>query len=192
MKHKKLCIEGTYLVTHEVYNDDRGFFTEWYSTGYSEPLNFEFTPRQANISSSIKGVFRGMHFSQDPEGQSKVVSCAKGSIEDFIIDLRHNSPTFMKSERVSLQEGSGDSLHIPTGVAHGFYTASEFATVVYLTSTIYRPEFEYSIDAFDVELNLNLANIEISEAIRSTKDTAAPKLQDLKSQIGLFKSNHLK
>jgi dTDP-4-dehydrorhamnose 3,5-epimerase len=179
MEIKSLSIEGAYLVKNEVFEDERGYFSEWYSTRSLESSKIKFETRQANISTSKKNVLRGIHFSIDPKGQSKVVSCANGAIVDYIVDLRNDSPTYLQSEAIFLTEGEGNSVHIPPGVGHGFLVRSENATVVYLSSTSYMPEFEVTINAFDATLGLDFGKVSRSEIIRSSRDTAAVDFADL-------------
>lgn len=179
MEIKSLNIEGAYLAKNEVFEDERGYFSEWYSTRNLDSSRIQFETRQANISNSKKNVFRGIHFSIDPEGQSKVVSCANGAIVDYIIDLRNDSPTYLQSETIFLTERQGDSVHIPPGVGHGFLVISENATVVYLSSTTYMPEFEITINAFDATLGLDFGKVSRSEIIRSSRDMTAVDFADL-------------
>jgi dTDP-4-dehydrorhamnose 3,5-epimerase len=179
MELKSLSIKGAYLAKNKVFEDERGYFSEWYSARRLESSRFDFETRQANISTSKKNVFRGIHFSIDPEGQSKVVICANGAIVDYIVDLRNDSPTYLQHETILLTEGQGDSVHIPPGVGHGFLVGSENATVVYLTSTSYKPEFEITINAFDATLGLDFGNVSKSEIIRSARDAMALDLVDL-------------
>jgi dTDP-4-dehydrorhamnose 3,5-epimerase len=179
MEIKSLNIEGAYIVKNQVFEDERGYFSEWYSTRSLESSRIEFETRQANISTSKKNVLRGIHFSIDPEGQSKVVSCASGSIIDYIVDLRNGSPTYLQSETIYLMEGQGNSVHIPPGVGHGFLVRSENATVVYLSSTVYMPEFELTVNAFDAIFGLDFGKVNRSEIIRSSRDMAAVDFADL-------------
>ena len=179
MEIKSLNIDGAYLAQNEVFEDERGYFSEWYSKRILESSRIEFETRQANISTSKKNVFRGIHFSIDPEGQSKFVTCANGTIVDYIVDLRNDSPTYLQSETIFLTEGQGCSVHIPPGVGHGFLVSSERATVVYLSSTTYKPEFEITINAFDPTLGLDFGEVGRSRIIRSPRDMTAVDFADL-------------
>jgi len=131
----KLSIEGAYLLTHRVFPDERGLFREWFKAEEIASIDKDYSVQQANYSKSKQWVIRGIHYSLAPEGQSKVVTCADGKIVDVLVDLRLNSPTYLKVEYIELLEDSGNVLYIPSGVGHGFIVESESAAIVYLTSS---------------------------------------------------------
>ena len=82
------------LVTHE---DDRGFFLENYSKIINQRLGLEF--KQDNLSFSRAGVVRGLHYQWD-KPMGKLVSVIKGSIIDYIVDIRVGSPTFGQAHSI--------------------------------------------------------------------------------------------
>ena len=137
MTLKKLNIDGAYIATHKVFPDERGIFREWFKSEEILSIDRNFEVKQANYSNSKRWVIRGIHYSLAPEGQAKVVTCASGSIIDVLVDLRIGSPTYLTVEYIELTEVSGEVIYIPTGVGHGFIVKSDFASVVYLTSSGY-------------------------------------------------------
>ena len=73
-----LDIAGAWLITNPIYGDNRGFFREWFKQEIAErTLGRKFNVAQSNISRSKKGVVRGIHYSQAPEGQAKWVTCSQ-------------------------------------------------------------------------------------------------------------------
>ena len=155
MTVQKLSISGAYLITHNVFPDERGVFREWFRSREIKSINPSFSVEQANYSRSKNWVIRGMHYSLSPNGQAKVVTCASGKILDVLIDIRIDSPTYLKVDYMSLSEESGNVVYIPSGVAHGFMVQSETASVVYLTSSQYDPELERAICPTDPELGIH-------------------------------------
>ena len=155
MTLEKLAIEGAYLATHKVFLDERGVFREWYKSEEISTIDKKFSVQQANYSKSKQGVIRGIHYSLAPQGQAKIVTCAGGEIVDVLVDLRIGSPTYLKIEYIELNEESGKVVYIPTGVGHGFIVKSDFASVVYLTSSGYAPEYEKAICPTDPGLGIN-------------------------------------
>jgi dTDP-4-dehydrorhamnose 3,5-epimerase len=180
-----LSIDGSFLFEHRVFLDDRGFFREWFRTEDLNTAGIEFRIAQANLSRSKRGVIRGLHFSVATAGQSKLMTCTDGEVEDVLVDFRIGSPTFLQSESISLSADSGKGIYVPTGVGHGFCARSESATVVYLTSSNYSPEFEKSVHPLDVELALNWRLPEGIVASLSAADQAAPTL-DQALTLGIF------
>jgi dTDP-4-dehydrorhamnose 3,5-epimerase len=151
---QKLSVFGAHLRTHNVFPDDRGLFREWFRSEDIQSIDSTFSVEQANFSRSKKWVIRGMHYSLAPNGQAKIVTCASGAVLDVLIDFRTDSPTYLKVDYISLSEESGNVVFIPSGVGHGFVVLSETASVVYLTSTQYNPEYERAICPTDPHLGI--------------------------------------
>ena len=176
MTLQELSISGAYVAMHKVFPDERGLFREWFKADEIEKINKTFSVQQANYSKSKQFVIRGIHYSVAPQGQAKLVTCASGQIVDVLVDLRVGSPTYLKIEYVELSEDSGKVIFIPTGVGHGFIVASESASVVYLTSSGYAPDFEKAISPTDPELGINWPIPVDKLGIVSKTDTEAPTL----------------
>lgn len=173
---RELGIKGALLSQHQVHGDSRGLFREWYKKSLFKGAEVDFNVSQANHSISEKNVLRGVHYSIAPVGQHKLVTCAFGDILDVLIDLRMGSPTYLRVEKVSLSHVSGDVLFVPTGVGHSFLVVSDFASVVYLTSSEFDPENEKTISALDPELALGWSSESMDKFLLSDRDKAAPTL----------------
>jgi dTDP-4-dehydrorhamnose 3,5-epimerase len=176
MSLEKLSIPGAYLVTHKVFPDERGLFREWFKSEEIRKIDSTFSVQQANYSQSKQWVIRGIHYSLAPQGQAKVVTCASGAVMDVLIDLRVGSPTYLKVEYVELTNDSGKVVYIPTGVGHGFIVTTDLASIVYLTSSGYAPEYEKAISPTDPDLSINWAVPTGELAIISRVDGDAPSL----------------
>lgn len=179
MKLTELGIKGAWLAESPVWSDDRGFFREWFKAEeVHAATGTNFSIEQANISLSQRGVIRGIHYSLAPEGQSKWVTCASGSILDFVVDIRPASPTFKKYEIVNLMGNEGRALLIGAGLGHGFIALEDNTTVSYLLSSPYAPKYEFEIQPTDPELNIDwhLELIGDAGVVVSPKDAQAPTL----------------
>ena len=192
MSLQELSIAGAYVVTHRVFPDERGLFREWFKAEEIASIDKDFSVQQANYSKSNQWVIRGIHYSLAPQGQTKVVTCASGTIVDVLVDLRTGSPSYMKIEYVELSEDSGEVLYIPSGVGHGFIVKSETASVVYLTSSGYAPEYEKAICPTDKELGINWPLPVGESGIISSADRAAQSLTDAVASetLPIFISNN--
>ena len=171
----ELSIPGAYLLKSPVWGDERGFFREWFKAGDLSTEGLDFEVRQANFSSSVRDVVRGLHYSLAPEGQSKLVTCVAGEVDDVIVDIRVGSPTFARHEVVRLAANAPYAVLLPGGAAHGFVVRSETAGLAYLLSSPYNAPLELEIDPFDAELGIawDLG----APAILSDKDRDAPSLE---------------
>jgi dTDP-4-dehydrorhamnose 3,5-epimerase len=176
MTLEKLSISGAYLATHKVFPDERGVFREWFKSEEILTIDNTFSVYQANFSKSKKWVIRGIHYSVAPQGQSKIVTCASGEIVDVLIDLRVGSPTYLQVEYIKLSDESGKVIYIPTGIGHGFIVTSDLASIVYLTSSKFAPEFEKAICPTDPDLGITWPLPFGKQAIVSRNDQEAQKL----------------
>ena len=179
MTVQKLAIHGCYVIEHKVFPDERGLFREWFKAADLAGINSDFSVQQANYSHSKMGVLRGIHYSLAPQGQAKLITCAQGKVLDVLIDLRKGSPTYLSVEYVELTSDSGKTVFIASGVGHGFVVQSEDASVVYLTSSAFSPEFEKNLSPLDPVLGINWALPKGVNLILSAADKEAPTLTEL-------------
>ena len=93
---RPLGIEGAWGYEPQVYNDDRGSFSEAFrGAEFAADLGYRLDVAQANCSVSRRGVIRGIHYADVPPGQAKYVTCLAGAILDVIVDLRTESPSIL-------------------------------------------------------------------------------------------------
>jgi dTDP-4-dehydrorhamnose 3,5-epimerase len=177
MEFEELEIKGAWIARSPVHHDSRGYFREWFKgEEILSATGLQFGVEQANISSSNKGVLRGIHFSAAIQGQGKWVTCITGSIWDVIVDIRPTSPTYKKWIGVELIGGSGDSVFISGGLGHGFISLQDESNVAYLLTSSYSPKDEFEISPFDPELGISWPK---TQFFLSDKDLSAPTLQEL-------------
>jgi dTDP-4-dehydrorhamnose 3,5-epimerase len=179
MKIRPLTIEGAYEVTPVQYRDPRGTFLEWYrfdalAAAVGHPLDLA----QANISTSVRGAVRGVHFADVPPGQAKYVTCVSGAVLDVVVDIRVGSPTYGAWEAVPLDDEDRRAVYLAEGLGHAFCALTEGATVAYLCSSTYRPGHEHGINPLDPELDIAWP---AGDPLLSTKDAAAPSLAEARA-----------
>jgi dTDP-4-dehydrorhamnose 3,5-epimerase len=182
-------IEGVSLIEFQKFLDSRGSFMEIYrNSGDPDGDKILFEPTQINLSTSQKGVIRGLHFSLAPESQDKLIVVCSGKILDTILDVRIGSPTFGEHVQIELSSENNKAIHIKSGLAHGFSVLSESATIVYLMSSHYQPDLEQDINPLDPDLKINW---NVSKPVVSSKDSAANSLQQAK-ELGLLPAISIK
>ena len=181
MQIRELSIPDSYEITPKQFPDDRGLFLEWYRFDALEnELGHPFQVKQANLSSSNKGVVRGIHFASIPAGQAKCVTATGGAVLDFIVDIRVGSPTYGQWDSVLLDTVDRRSVYLAEGLGHAFVALTDQATVTYLVSDVYRPEKEFGISPLDPEIGLRFPDV-IGETRLSPKDADAPTLEAARS-----------
>jgi dTDP-4-dehydrorhamnose 3,5-epimerase len=170
----ELSIPGAFVLESSVWEDDRGFFREWFKRSDLEAAGVDFPIQQANLSMSKRNVVRGLHYSLAPEGQAKLVTCAYGELDDVLVDVRMGSKAYGRVEVVHLSAEEERSVLIPTGVAHGFCVTSEIGALTYLLSSPFNAAMELEVNPFDKVLNIPWPLTD--DAITSEKDAKAPTL----------------
>lgn len=163
-------LTGSYLVEYTVFQDHRGGFFRYFCKEEFAKINHGKEWVQMNHSvTSHKGTVRGMHFQHPPAAEIKMVRCIAGKIFDVIIDLRKESPTYLKWEGFVLTAEKRQALYIPEGFAHGFQTLEDNAELLYHHSEYYRPEFESGIRYDDPAVGIEwlLEPVNLSERDKS-------------------------
>lgn len=164
-----LPLAGLKIIERQNLGDSRGFLSRIFCAeelalaGWTKPI--------AQINQTMtaqQGTVRGMHFQHPPHSEMKLVNCLRGAVLDVAIDLRANSPTFLKWHAEELSAENRRSLLIPEGFAHGFQTLTADCEMLYFHSAPYAPGAEGALNALDPALAINwpLAITEMSERDR--------------------------
>ena len=180
MKVTPLKIDGSWIIELKKFEDARGFFYESFRNEIAKKyFGREFNIKQSNTSVSKKGSVRGIHYALVPPSQAKYVQCQKGSIIDYVIDIRVGSPTFSQFVEVELNATNPQAIFIEEGLAHAFVALEDETVVTYFVSENYNPEREKGINPFDSDLNIKWPNINLE---LSEKDKLAISLKEAQIQ----------
>ena len=171
----KTSIEGLVLVQPKVFEDERGYFIEFYKESFFNDHFPGIHFIQDNESRSSYGVLRGLHFQKPPFEQTKLFRVVHGEILDVAVDLRKDSLTYGKWESFILSSENKKQILIPKGFAHGFVVKSKQAIVSYKVDSPYKKEFESGIRFDDKSLNINW-EIDSKSIKLNAKDTNLPYL----------------
>jgi len=176
MKFIATDIKDLIVIEPDVFGDNRGWFSESYNHEVFKQNNVLTRFIQDNHSySANRGVLRGLHFQNNPKAQTKLVRCTRGRIWDVAVDLRKNSPTYLKWFGLELTAENHKMLLVPQGFAHGFITLENDCEVLYKVDNHYDKASDRSIRFDDPMINIVWPRIEI---ILSEKDKNAPFLKD--------------
>ncbi|TSA19777.1 dTDP-4-keto-6-deoxy-D-glucose epimerase [bacterium] len=101
---------------------------------------------QCNISENrTKHTLRGFHYQDMPGQEAKTILCVRGSIYDIVVDVRADSPTYLKWISFELTADNRYSLHVPKGCANAYLTLSNDAWILYFHSESYSSQCEKGI-----------------------------------------------
>ncbi len=148
-------LRGAYIIDLDRRGDERGFFARMFCQREFEAHGLKSVIAQANIaSSSRKGTLRGMHFQFPPAAETKLVRCSRGAILDIIVDLRPESPTYLRHISVELNEDNHRALYVPERFAHGYQCLADRTETTYHVGEFYTPAMEGGLKYDDPALGL--------------------------------------
>lgn len=172
-------LKDVVIIEPHVFADPRGFFMETYHFDRYRKAGIDCTFVQDNLSYSIKGTLRGLHY-QIRYPQAKLVSVVSGDIYDVVVDIRKGSPAFGKWVGIYLSARDKRQLFIPEGYAHGFCVTSDTALFSYKCSNFYNPDDEGGILWSDPDIAIDWPT---EAPIVSDKDRHLPRLVDLTDEL---------
>jgi dTDP-4-dehydrorhamnose 3,5-epimerase len=157
MRFNATKIEGCFEINLHAIEDDRGGFARVFCQKEALPYIGQVNFVQINHSiNHKKGTFRGMHFQNTPFAEGKLIRCIAGSVMDFVLDIRKNSPTFLKWISFELSAKNQKMVYIPKGVAHGFQTLEDTTELLYHHTQYYNKRAEGGICFNDPSVNIIL------------------------------------
>lgn len=141
MKFSETELNGVWLIEMEPIVDERGWFARTFDADSFAARNIDISVVQCNTSFNERtGTLRGMHYQREPHSESKLVRCVRGAVFDAVVDLRRDSPTYLKWFATELSDRNRRMLYIPAGLAHGFQTLLDGAELHYQMGHAYVPE----------------------------------------------------
>ena len=150
---EKSDLLGAYLIKPFISVDERGYFIKDYSKEVFENNNIKHDLLETFYTVSKKGVIRALHF-QEKKEQAKLVRCIKGRIYDVIVDLRKDSPTYMKWRGYYLTEENNIEILVPEHFAHG-YLVLEDSIVSYKCAEKFYGEYDSGIMWNDKDIDIS-------------------------------------
>jgi len=164
---------GLIILKPTVFEDDRGYFMETHNQQRLKKEGVDYTFVQDNESKSQKGVIRGLHFQVGEYAQAKLVRVFSGAVQDVVVDLRKDSPTYGKQYSAILSGENRHQLLIPRGFAHGFAVLEENTVFFYKCDNFYSKDheggFRHNDPVFEIDWQ-----VPINERIISERDQKLP------------------
>lgn len=138
---KSKIFKDVYIFKPSIGIDDRGtIFTTYDKVKYDKYLPDNLSFIHDKFAESKYNVLRGLH------GDSKtwkLISCISGEIYEVVVDMRPNSPTYLKWDSLVLNDRNKLQVLIPPYFVNGYYVMSDHATFHY--------KLAYEGEYFDVK-----------------------------------------
>lgn len=155
LKIVRTAIPDVVFVETDRFEDDRGSFSRLFCEIELAQLLGSRRIVQINHSRTHGvGVVRGMHFQRPPHAEMKMVRCLKGAVWDVAVDLRTDSPMYLKWHAEILTPDNGRMLVVPEGCAHGFQVLEPNSELVYLHTAAYCAAAEGGVGCDDPALRI--------------------------------------
>ena len=174
MKFAETDLPGAFVIDVEPREDERGYFARAFCQREFEDHGLKPVIAQANIAyNPRKGTLRGMHFQIPPAAETKLVRATRGTILDVIVDLRPESPTYLRHVAVELTQDDHRALYVPERFAHGYQALVDETETSYQVGEFYSPPHERVLPYDDPWLHLEWP---LPVSAISEKDRNAPVL----------------
>ena len=149
-------IAGVRLVESTVFEDARGAFSRLFCAQTLQAVLDERVIVQINHSRTRRvGAVRGLHYQHRPHAEMKIIRCLKGRVFDVAVDLRRDSPTFLKWTAQELTPASHLAIVLPEGCAHGFQVLEEDSELLYFHTAMYAPDAEGAVRFDDPRIGVS-------------------------------------
>ena len=155
---EKTHLEDLVIIHLQAHRDSRGSFHEAFN--FHELAQHRRTIRidQVNVSMSIEaGTVRGMHWQDVPFAQTKIVRCTHGEIQDVVVDVRPESPTYGQYKSIWMKAEDLQAVFIPHGFAHGWQALKDCSQIEYFTSGLWNKEAERGLQPEDPDVAITWA-----------------------------------
>jgi dTDP-4-dehydrorhamnose 3,5-epimerase len=170
------ALPGAFIIDLEPRQDDRGFFSRTFCHKEFAAHGLKTAIVQANISFNYhRGSVRGLHFQYPPAPETKLVRCTRGAMLDVIVDLRPESPAYLRHVAVELTAENRRALYVPERFAHGYQVLEDGTETMYEVGEFYTPDLEDGLAFDDPRLAIAwpLPPAEISPKDRSWRPLSA-------------------
>jgi dTDP-4-dehydrorhamnose 3,5-epimerase len=149
-------IEDLKIVERMLIDDERGFLSRLFCSEELQAHGWAGEVKQINHTlTRHAGLVRGMHYQIPPKAEAKLVSCIRGAVWDVALDLRKNSPTFLKWHAQEISAANKRAMLIPPGFAHGFQSLTTDCELIYLHSEAYDANLERGLMPLDPILKIS-------------------------------------
>lgn len=155
MHFEETPLKDCFIIHFSPISDERGQFSRLFCENELHQIGFSKKIVQINHSiNRKKGTIRGLHFQKPPFSETKIITCLRGKVIDVAVDLRKNSPTFLKIFSTELSPKADKAILIPEGFAHGFQTMMNNSEMLYLHTEFYNKEADSGLRYDDPALNI--------------------------------------
>eukprot|EP00403_Amphidinium_massartii_P019992 CAMPEP_0178411032 /NCGR_PEP_ID=MMETSP0689_2-20121128/21287_1 /TAXON_ID=160604 /ORGANISM="Amphidinium massartii, Strain CS-259" /LENGTH=496 /DNA_ID=CAMNT_0020032229 /DNA_START=13 /DNA_END=1499 /DNA_ORIENTATION=- len=169
-----LPIKDAFTATFPRFADRRGYFNELFNrVSYPEFVRGSIAGDWKQVSTSLTlevGTVRGLHLSP----YNKFCTVVSGAIYDVIVDVREDSPTFLKWCASYVSEENRKQVHVPAYCLHAIMALQPGTRLLYLQGGTFQPKLESDCTPFEELFGIHWPVSDLSKMIISDRDRNAP------------------
>lgn len=170
-------LAGAFVIALDRRDDDRGFFSRAFCTQEFVDHGLKPVGVQCNLAANYRqGTLRGLHYQVPPAAEAKFFRCIRGANHHVIVDMRPDSPTYLRHFGIELSADNRLGLYVPELFAHGYQALTDGSEAFYMVSEYYTPGCERGLRYDDPQLNIQWP---LAVTTISAKDTEWPLLSTL-------------
>jgi dTDP-4-dehydrorhamnose 3,5-epimerase len=142
-------LKGIWIFTPSISNDLRGnIWTSFIKDEVEKFLPSDLHFLHDKFAASKNNVLRGIH---GDTKTWKLVTSVYGEIQQVVVDLREESPTYLKWQDFIINNENQRLILIPPGIGNGYYVNSKEA--VYHYKNAYKGDYLDANEQFSVKWN---------------------------------------
>jgi dTDP-4-dehydrorhamnose 3,5-epimerase len=142
-------ISGVYILKPSISEDTRGnIWTSFLKDEVEELLPDDLYFKHDKFSTSKHNVLRGIH---GDTKSWKLVTCVFGEIQQVVVDMRKNSPTYKQWQSFTISKNNQQLILIPPNMGNAYYVKSSEA--VYYYKLAYDGDYIDAEEQFSVSWN---------------------------------------
>jgi dTDP-4-dehydrorhamnose 3,5-epimerase len=151
-----LPLRGLFLIERAPIGDHRGYLERLFCADVLGQCGLNTSVAQINRTLTHRaGTVRGLHFQYPPDAEVKTISCIRGKVFDVAVDLRADSPTFLRWHGEILSAENHKALYVQVGFAHGFQTLENDCEMLYLHSATYNAAAEGGVWPLEPRISID-------------------------------------
>ena len=138
---ESVVIDGVYILTPSISEDVRGnIWTSFLKDEVEKLLPSNLYFKHDKFSTSKNNVLRGIH---GDTKSWKLVTCVYGEIQQVVVDMRQDSPTYQKWQDFIINKKNQQLILIPPNMGNAYYVNSP--------EVVYHYKYAYNGDYIDTD-----------------------------------------
>lgn len=160
-----LDIKAVKKIIVKEYSDSRGSNLKFFSKEDLKTFDIDFSILEILKIHSKRNTLRGIHY-QKEYGQSRIITCTKGSLLLAIVDI--NNP---KNKCKIILDSSNVSIYIPKDYALGTLALEDSEFICLCGDNAFKPEysdgFRWDDPIINIDWNCDISKLNISDNDRN-------------------------